>query len=91
MKFDFVLTMENITGTHLKMPRPDEVQYRLMGSTTFSTFDLKSGYWQLPVHPDDQPKTAFCPGAVFGLFEFCRMPFGFCSAPTSFFIPETYA
>ena len=66
------------------LPRPDEVQDRLIGSTIFSTFDLKSGYWQLPVHPDDQPKTAFCPGAGFGLFEFCRMPFGLCGAPASF-------
>ena len=55
-----------------------------MGSTIFSTFDLKSGYWQLPVHPDDQPKTAFCPGSGYGLFEFCRMPFGLCGAPGSF-------
>ena len=44
------------------LPRPDEVQDCLMGSTVFSTLDLKSGYWQLPVHVDDQPKTAFCPG-----------------------------
>ena len=55
-----------------------------MGSTIFSTFDLKSGYWQLPVHQDDQPKTAFCPGAGFGLFQFCRMPFGLSGAPGSF-------
>ena len=55
-----------------------------MGSTIFSTFDLKSGYWQLPVHPDDQPKTAFCPGSGFGLFQFCRMPFGLLAASGSF-------
>ena len=66
------------------LPRPDEVQDRLRGSTIFSTFDLKSGYWQLPVHQDDQPKTAFCPGSGFGLFQFCRMPFGLSGAPGSF-------
>ena len=66
------------------LPRPDEVQDCLMGSTIFSTLDLKSGYWQLPVHPDDQSKTAFCPGSGFGLFQFCRMPFGLSGAPTSF-------
>ena len=44
------------------LPRPNEVQDRLMGSTVFFTLDLRSGYWQLPVHVDDQPKTAFCPG-----------------------------
>jgi len=37
------------------------------------------------VHPDDQPKIAtFCPGAGFGSFENCRMPFGLCGAPASF-------
>ena len=66
------------------LPRPDEVQDCLMGSTVFSTLDLKNGYWQLPVHVDDQPKTAFCPGAGFRLFQFCRMPFGLSGSPSLF-------
>ena len=66
------------------LPRPDEAQDRLMGSTIFSTLDLGSGYWQLPVHVDDQPKTAFSPGPGFGLFQFRRMPFGLSGAPASF-------
>ena len=64
--------------------RPDEVQDHLMGSTIFSTLDLRSGYWKLPVHVDDQPKTAFCPGPGFRLFQFQRMPFGLSGAPASF-------
>ena len=66
------------------LPRPDEVQDRLAGSSVFSTLDLQSGYWQLPIHPDDQAKTAFSPGPGMGLFEFTRMPFGLCGAPSSF-------
>ena len=66
------------------LPRPDEVQDRLAGSTVFSTLDLQSGYWQLPVHPNDRPKTAFSPGPGMGLFQFCRMPFGLLGAPASF-------
>ena len=66
------------------LPRPDEVQDRLMGSTVFSTLDLRSGYWQLPVHGNDQPKTAFCLGPGFGLFQFCRMLFELSGAPSSF-------
>lgn len=50
------------------LPRPDEVQDRLAGSTIFSTLDLNSGYWQVPVHPEDRPKTAFSPGPGMGLF-----------------------
>ena len=58
------------------LPLPDEVQDKLAGSTIFSTLDLQSGYWQVPVSPSDQEKTTFCPGPGMGLFQFRRMPFG---------------
>ena len=46
---------------------PDEVHDWLAGSAIFSTLDLRCGYWQLPVSPGDQEKTAFCsePGMGF--------------------------
>ena len=66
------------------LPRPDEVQDRLAGSVIFSTIDLRSGYWQLPLNPTDRTKTAFSPGPGLGLFQFCRMPFGLTGAPASF-------
>ena len=66
------------------LPLPDEVQDHLAGSTVFTTLDLHSGYWQLPLAPDDQAKTAFCPGPGMGLYQFCRMPFGLTGAPGSF-------
>ena len=66
------------------LPLPDEVQDRLSGSTVFTTLDLQSGYWQVPVNPNDQEKTAFCPGPGMGLYEFRRMPFGLSGAPSTF-------
>ena len=66
------------------LPLPDEVQDCLAGSTVFSTLDLQSGYWQLPLHPDDYEMTAFCPGPGMGLYQFRRMPFGLSGAPSSF-------
>ena len=66
------------------LPLPDEAQDRLTGSTIFSTLNLQSGYWQLPVNVADREKTAFCPGPGMGLYEFCRMPFGLTGAPSSF-------
>jgi len=66
------------------LPRKDEVQDKLAGSTVFSTLDLRIGYWQLPVYKEDQVKTAFCPGPGLGLFQFCRMPFRLSGTPASF-------
>src|SRR5690606_2792974 len=41
-----------------------------------------SGFFQIPVHPDNQEKTTFtCP---YGTFTYRRMPFGLCSAPATF-------
>jgi len=66
------------------LPLPDEVQDCLANTAVFSTLDLHSGYWQLPVAEADQPKTAFCPGPGMGLYQFCRMPFGLSEEPASF-------
>ena len=66
------------------LPLPDEVQDRLAGSTVFTTLDLHNGYWQLLLAPEDQAKTAFCPGSGLGLYQFHRMPFGLTGAPGSF-------
>jgi len=40
------------------LPHIQDVFDELKGATVFSTLDLKSGYWQIPVHPESIPKTA---------------------------------
>ncbi len=64
------------------LPRIEESLDFLTGAGWFSTMDLVSGYNQVPVLEKDRPKTAFC--TPFGLFEFNRMPFGLCNAPSAF-------
>ncbi|GFY06605.1 retrovirus-related Pol polyprotein from transposon 17.6 [Trichonephila clavipes] len=64
------------------LPRIDDRLDTLAGNTWFSTPDLKSGYWQVELHPDDKEKTAFSTGQ--GLWQFKVMPFGLCNAPATF-------
>jgi hypothetical protein len=64
------------------LPSIDDTLSTLAGSRWFSTLDLKSGYWQVGVHPEDKEKTAFSNGS--GLYQFNVMPFGLCNAPATF-------
>ena len=75
---------QTVKGAYPPLPHPDDVQDRLAGCIIFSTLDLLSGYWELPVHKEDQAKTAFCPGPGFGLFQFHRIPFGLSRAAALF-------
>ena len=64
------------------LPRTDDVLERLGGARYFSSIDLTSGYWQIPVKEEDKAKTAFV--TPDGLFQFNRMPFGLSNAPATF-------
>lgn len=64
------------------MPRTQELFDRLRGSAVYTKLDLKSGYNQLLVYPDDRDKTAF--NSYFGHHQFNVMPFGLTNAPATF-------
>lgn len=65
------------------LPFITHILNKLRGSTFFSTLDLRSGYWQIPLTPESRPVTAFTvPGR--GLFQFKVLPFGLHSAPACF-------
>ena len=63
------------------LPRIDECLDALARSNVFSTLDLSSGFHQMSVAEEDQPKTAFtCP---LGQFQWRRLPFGLTNAPAT--------
>ena len=65
------------------LPRIDDTLEALKGAKFFSTLDLKSRYWQIPIKEEHKSKTAIQTSAG-QLYEFNRLPFGLCNAPTAF-------
>jgi len=64
------------------IPRIADCLDAVAGAKYFSTLDLTSGYNQIPVAPEDIPKTAFA--TKHGLFEATKLPFGLTNAPATF-------
>ena len=55
----------------------------LAGAAHFLTFDMNSGFWQVPMDEESKQYTAFTLGSM-GLYECESMPFGLCNALPTF-------
>ncbi|GJW33615.1 reverse transcriptase domain-containing protein [Tanacetum coccineum] len=67
---------------HFPLPFMDQMLERLARNDYYCFLDGFSGYFQIPINPQDQEKTTFtCP---YGTFAYRRMPFSLCNAPGTF-------
>ena len=67
---------------HFPLPFIDQMLERLAKHSHFFYLDGYSGFFQIPIHPDDQEKTTFT--YPYGTFAYRRMSFGLCNAPATF-------
>ena len=64
------------------IPRIDESLSKLGDAKFFTTLDLGSAFWQVPLRKKDRKKTGFA--CELGLYQWKRMPFGLCNATATF-------
>lgn len=64
------------------LPHQSDCLAALGGNAYFSTMDLTSGFYNIPMAEEDKRYTAFT--TPMGLFEYNRMPQGLCNSPASF-------
>ena len=64
------------------LPHQSDCLAALGGNCLFSTMDLTSGFFNIPMQEDDKKYTAFT--TPLGLHEYNRMPQGLCNSPASF-------
>ncbi|CAM8951355.1 unnamed protein product [Rhodiola kirilowii] len=82
MCIDFRKLNKATKKDHFPLPFIDQMLERLAKHDYFCYLDGYSGFFQIPIHPQDQEKTTFtCP---YGTFAYRRMPFGLCNAPGTF-------
>ncbi len=80
---DFRKVNEVTVDDHYLLPILQDLLMCLgRGKKVFSSLDLLSGYWQLPMAPDSREVTTF--STPKGHFECTRMPFGLKGAPLTF-------
>jgi Reverse transcriptase (RNA-dependent DNA polymerase) len=67
---------------HFTLPFIDQLLERLAKHNYFCYLDGYNGFFQIPIHPEDQENTTFT--CLYGTFAYRRMPFKLCNAPTTF-------
>ena len=64
------------------IPRINESLSKLGDAKLFTTLDLGSAFWQVPLRKKDTEKTGFA--CELGLYQWKRLPFGLCNTTATF-------
>ena len=85
--FRFVVDYKKLNLITIKDSSPlpnmeDTIRKLGHGYNYFSKLDLKSGFYQIPIHQTDKEKTAFV--TPFGLYQFNVLPMGLKNSPPTF-------
>uniref|UniRef100_A0A8C5BFE2 ribonuclease H n=1 Tax=Gadus morhua TaxID=8049 RepID=A0A8C5BFE2_GADMO len=76
-----LLNAKTVKDAH-PLPHQGDCLAALGGNAFFSTMDLTSGFYNVPLHESDRRFTAFT--TPLGLYEYNRLPQGLCNSPASF-------
>ena len=79
---DFRLLNNQLVDNHWPLPFIRDLLDRLHGKRIFSTWDLRSGFYNLCLEPSSRPLTAF--NALGNSWQFVKMPQGIKVAPAIF-------
>ncbi|CAK1603490.1 unnamed protein product [Parnassius mnemosyne] len=79
---DYRKLNKRIVKDRFPLPLIEDQIDRLKGAKVFTTLDLKNGFMHVNVHEESRKFTAFVTPQ--GQYEFMKMPFGLCTAPSVF-------
>ena len=69
---------KNLKRSHYPLPTFEEIVPELHNAKIFSTFDARSGFWQIKLTEESSYLTTF--NTPFGRYRWLRLPFGISSA-----------
>lgn len=81
---DFSHLKQHVVKSFYPQPKVTEILEKIAGKKYISSVDLTSGFYQIPLHPDSRPITAFM--ALGKKYQFRRVVQGL--TPSSFFMQE---